>query len=147
VSNTALCACGCRTRAKLSHWSCPACTSLASRRESGTHLVLAPIALTRRTSHPLLQQANQGSDEVVYGLWIVFLGMGLSATLASLGVHWLLSHSVLWFSGAIWSVFNVPLSEFFRSLFFTAEHFFFKVCVCVCVCVCALAACSVCRRD
>mgnify|MGYP000385930745 FL=1 len=70
---------------------------------------------------------RRSAREVSHGLWIIWLGVGLSACMASLGYHWLLSQSALWICGIVWGIFNIPLSEFFRSLFFTAAAIFFKV--------------------
>eukprot|EP00750_Incisomonas_marina_P008441 INCI15474.1.p1 GENE.INCI15474.1~~INCI15474.1.p1 ORF type:complete len:912 (+),score=148.99 INCI15474.1:242-2977(+) len=100
----------------------------------------SPGGTFRRTSRAFVntqravrgQQAAPSSSsaheirEVSHGLWIIWLGVGVSACLASLGCHWFISQSALWICGIVWGCFNIPLSEFFRSLFFTAAAIFFK---------------------
>ena len=107
----------------------PSCPT-PSRSGSGSPRRAFPdvVRLLRQKSQNTAPTSStkHATREVSHGLWIIWLGVGISACLASLGYHWIISQSALWICGLVWAYFNVPLSEILRSLFFTAAAIFFK---------------------
>jgi glycerol-3-phosphate O-acyltransferase / dihydroxyacetone phosphate acyltransferase len=66
------------------------------------------------------------SDEKKMGLWLLWLGIGLGAWLASCGSHWLLSQGVLVAFVALWAAYNVDPRFVVRGVLFTLIDAFFK---------------------
>ena len=66
------------------------------------------------------------SAELRTGLWLLWVGVGLGAVLASLGYHWIVSQGVLVSFVLSWCFWNVNAKWVARGILFTAAEIFFK---------------------
>jgi len=65
-------------------------------------------------------------DEVRYGVWLLWVGIGLGTWFASLGYHYLFSQTVMLFFIGLWSIQNIQAKLVVRGILFTACEAFFK---------------------
>mmetsp|Transcript_22237 Transcript_22237/g.31056 ORF Transcript_22237/g.31056 Transcript_22237/m.31056 type:complete len:681 (-) Transcript_22237:397-2439(-) len=74
------------------------------------------------------QPLKRGRDRIPIGagLWLLWVGFGASATLSSLGYHWLIAQSVSLVFYVIWGVYNVDLSAVARRFLFAFVEIFFR---------------------
>jgi len=65
-------------------------------------------------------------SEQLYGIWLLWAGVGLGAFLSSMGYHWLIAQSVMLTFLTMWCLENIDAKLFLRGVLFTAVEVFFK---------------------
>jgi len=74
------------------------------------------------------QKTRRGRDRIPIGagLWLLWTGFGLNATLSALGYHWIIAQSVSMVFYFVWGIYNVDLSAVVRRFLFAFIEVFFK---------------------
>ena len=59
------------------------------------------------------------------GLWVIWVGIGMNATLSSMGFHWAIGQCVSLFFFVLWGLYNADFSAVSIHLFFYIHVVFF----------------------
>mmetsp|Transcript_46799 Transcript_46799/g.92096 ORF Transcript_46799/g.92096 Transcript_46799/m.92096 type:complete len:679 (+) Transcript_46799:24-2060(+) len=77
-------------------------------------------------SRPYSRVSLNVTSEVKRGVWLIWLGFGLGASMASMGYHWIFSQSISLCFFVYWASCNVDANQVVRSVFFAVTQIFFK---------------------